>query len=459
MTTDDSSSASAAVADMSIVLDVDSLAYIFTYLEWDQIFRVRSVCCRWNEAATVTPISMIQISNPKQAKALPSITKTFRGNATGFKIDFGTSTRSETFYVRFGGPEDTFSIDISSIQNLKCLRSLSLRHTSLLLKSEGSNFPPSPNFQHLQYLDMSWNPQLRWSLQHCVEACPNLTSLKCINNFNLRGTLQDLRPLKAQLTRLDLSSCNRIVGSFNEELSDFLKLERLAIDGNTPNISGDITKMSNTDLPSLFQFTIGPGIYGGGNFPSIEEVPAIINAWYQITKRSSTSPCNPCNLSNSIYHGMKRRNWKLSKDSQDYYVSIFCHRTRRPPFYVEFVNIANSRIGWRWTNSTVPGCTDDSECCEIHWFDDQPIPTITTSTIGDNDDIDDGSLTTTTMKVVPCPIYLRALEEDQQKHIKLFKGCFDPPTEVEYKRRLEEIPLDRTTSLRRTRIPTDWAVW
>jgi len=382
------------------VLDTDLLSIILAFLDWPEVLPAR-VCRQWSEAAKLANVTELNVRNRDIGLQLPWMSQSL-ANLESFKIDFGTSL-SKDFDIQDGeeaeptlrlptveeGYEPPAAVDLSPIQNFTGLQRLSLRQTRL-----NGKYPFLFQFKSLVSLDLLWNTRLKWDLD-MLAGLPNLQRLYCPQNHSLTGNIASVRALSATLTELTLCYCQDVTGSL-EDVYDLPLLEILSLEGT--KVEGDIRAIGESAFPALKHLDLSDHVYGGGTIQKIAEAASLMEARYQFMKQfPDVSTQRLC---------------RLADDSPDrYYVS--CHQSRAPPFWTEFVKVG-PRMGWRWTNAAMGGC------CEINWLDPEPHPT---------DELYEE--------------YCKKLVQDDEKLERgFFRGFHRPPSEVEYRDREAEIPLD-----------------
>ena len=206
---------------------------------------------------------------------------------------------------------------------------------------------------------------------------------------------------------IECLDCNNIEGKFTE-LADFPHLERLEL-SLCPNVIGDIRKLGSSDFSKLTKLELSSGVIGGREyqFQRLSDVPSVVDALYRLSRRDPSlfPDFNNYKCSNIL-------NWKLSRDSPDWYDRIGGHQgIPSPPHTVGFVRVG-TRLGWRWISPSRYGCCKNS--CEIQWLDPEPGR--------ESSGYDD---------------YIRELESIQDD-IFCFEGYDQPPTAEEYNQLCEE---------------------
>lgn len=382
------------------LLDVDVLSTVLSFLHWTDVLNAR-VSRKWKSAAAMSPVKELNVKKPQIAVNLERISTALPGLDT-LRFDFFFASSEQFYFIEGEDAESGLQLEnlddappalvnLAPIQNFSRLQHLALRHTRL-----NGSYPYLFQLQNLRTLDLLLNRWLKWDLE-MLSGLPNLRKLHCRRNAMLTGDLRSVRVLRRTLEDLDIHLCVKVTGSFNE-LFDFDRLERL--DLADTRVTGDIRNIGPSDFKSLKQLELGDGIYGGGNLQSIHEAAEIMSARYTLKKRTPEL--------------FQNRRWWLSDDSPEHYTSN-AHRSRAPPFYVEFVK-AGPRLGWRWTNCVVGGA------CETYWLDAEP-------ELSSSEDYQD---------------YLEELD-GVNRCVYFYRGFLTPPTPEEYKQRYAELPFEQAS--------------
>jgi len=387
------------------LLGTDLLSTIFSFLGWAEVLNTRVCNSCWREAAIVTPVAEIWIRKKEIARdlswisrALPN-TQAFKIASDEIKFQHGEDS---AWSEMIAGDFQESRVDLSHIQNFRCLR-----HLVLQIDLNGK-YPFIFQFEHLQRLDLRGNCRLKWDLE-MLSGLPNLQTLYCAQNHSLTGDIASVRILSSTLTELKVCHCPYVTGKM-ENLYDLPLLETLDIDGT--KVTGDIRTIGPTDFISLKELGLGDNVYGGGSIKRIDEAPSSMLVRRQLMKRSP-----------DIF---KQKRWRLDNESPERY-RIQGHHSRVPPFWVEFVKIG-PRVGWRWTNAVCGGC------CEIRWLDPEPNPL--------DDCYED---------------YLKKLEDINHREVGFFRGFIAPPTQEEHAKRAAEVPLESRYALYGSR--SSFGVW
>ncbi|KAK1734522.1 hypothetical protein QTG54_014770 [Skeletonema marinoi] len=150
-------------------------------------------------------------------------------------------------------------------------------------------------------------------------------------------------------------------------------------------------KLSSLGLPR----TVCGGV--GYAFHSISDVPSFMNTVYLLLQRTP-KPFTEFWLSCAF-------DWRLSKDSPDWYEYDNRKGYPQPPFGLQIIR-AGSRLGWSW-------CTfnrTNGHSCEINWLDPEP-----------NSESSDYGAYTKDLQLV-------------YQRISFFRGYHEPPTAEQYRR-------------------------
>jgi len=268
--------------------------------------------------------------------------------------------------------------------------------------------------------------------------CPRLTelSLSCINKLSgnikslgalkntiktvmifrcpdFEGNVRDLRVLKDTLEMVTITDCSNIRGNFMD-LADFPRLRKLNL--RETAVTGDIRAISEHDFPALEHLILPNTALGGIGYEiqNVADVHSLIHAIHLLLQRSPTMF--------EEYWLKKAFNWKLSRDSPEWYDWDQDDRRRPlPPFDLQIIH-AGSRLGWSW-------CTfnyvyeDKWQSCEINWLDPEP-----NSESGDYE------------------AYIEELQSIERRiNFYFYRGYHKPPTEEEYRRLGEGLPLRDST--------------
>ena len=134
-------------------------------------------------------------------------------------------------------------------------------------------------------------------------------------------------------------------------------------------------------------------------FQHVSEVPSTMQAIHLLLQRNPT-------LFDQYLLPVAFR-WSLSEDSPDWYDYDETSGCPRPPFFLQIIR-AGSRLGWSWYS-------DDYHSCEINWLDPEP----SSESSGYED-------------------YTEELQLIEGKlDTDFYRGCHEPPTEMEYRRLCE----------------------
>mmetsp|Transcript_7432 Transcript_7432/g.17819 ORF Transcript_7432/g.17819 Transcript_7432/m.17819 type:complete len:422 (+) Transcript_7432:67-1332(+) len=397
------------------MLGNDELSQVLGFLGWKELLKAR-VCKKWREAVKVTlvPPTMSRklswINNPDYfivnrdyalalnwvVDALPRIQTIHCGffykGTTTFMVKKGDDPIES--YVYYPENRENPPVDFRCLAKLRDLRSLNL---------EGLSFNGSYdflfNFPKLEVLDITYTGHLRWDLSMLAH-CPKLKKLRAMSNNQLTGNLESLKVIGSTLEDVTLTNCQQVEGSIMH-LAKFPRLKTLSV--HSTNITGDIRKIGKDEFLALAKVDFPSGVYGGWVIGRIEDAPDIMYIWYHLKKR------NP-GLSGHT-------GWCLAENSPQRYV-FDGHRSRRPPFNIEFVKAA-TRLGWRWTNCETTGA------CETNWLDPEPDQTH--------------------------PKYGEYLNELKQieKDVYFYEGLHSPPTRMQHQEMNDTIPPPLIPVIRR----------
>jgi len=219
------------------------------------------------------------------------------------------------------------------------------------------------------------------------------------DNQHLTGNISRLRAFKGTLKSLYIWKCLSVRGNIME-MADFPRLKELELYG-TP-VTGDIEDIRSNDFPALESLNLPDTVHGGMKykFRHVSEVPSFMHTVHLLLQRT------PALLEKHFLStGL---GWTLSEGSPDWYDWEDESEIPKPPFYLQFVR-AGSRRGWSWCTSR-----DNYYSCEIHWLDPEP-----------NSESDDYGT------------YIEKLQ-DEEHFVDFYQGYYQPPTEAEYRRLIED---------------------
>ena len=396
-------------------LSCNQTAVILGFLDYKTIMISRRVSRKFCDAAKITIVPMyrgddylysnltLRVNSVKTYNCMRAMTRAIPNllQITFFDIGYETGT-----YHKYKDGEDPdeararwtttyISHDIGIISSFRKLR--------ILVLGGGLNgkYPALFNFPLLQVLEIS-SSHLKWDLDMLV-GLPSLRELECRNGDKLSGNMKSLSVLKRTLKSIKFDHCNNIEGKFTD-LADSPRLESLELK-YCSNLTGDIRKLGSSDFPKLNKLELSKGVIGGRNyqFQRVSDVPSVVDAVYRLSRRD-LSLFPEINNYNNL-------NWKLSRDSPDWYDAVGQQRIPPPPHKVCFVRVG-TRLGWRWTSPFRYGCATNS--CEIQWLDPEP----GRESSGYED-------------------YIRELESIQED-VFCFEGYDQPPTAEEYNQLCEE---------------------
>ena len=405
----------------------DVLADIFAWLRVREIMGKRCVCKKWKEAVkkTIVPpdehwtrgfcVGSVEEYNAMavMTRALPNLQQiAICGLGEGHKYNDGEdpSDGEDSDEEMAAWTDNRIAHDIGIISNFRQLRDLTIWHDAPL----NGRYPALFNFPFLQKLSIVGCTFLKWDLE-MLGGLSLLKELDCNGNCDLTGNISSLRVLKDTLAHVWMGSCGNIEGNFMD-LADFPHLKKLDLD-RTP-VTGDIRDIGENDFSSLEELDLPDGVYGGKGceLQSISDAPDLVRAVYLFEKQRPKL----LNLGMTTFHATDPPIWyaKLSEDSPDRYESAEedNHFWRKePPFYIRFVQ-AGPRIGYRWASHYhIHGCLCFIKPCEVNWLDPEP----NRESIGYKE--------------------YKAEKRKLDRMVELYKGFYEPPTEEEYTRLIEDI--------------------
>jgi hypothetical protein len=288
--------------------------------------------------------------------------------------------------------EDRTAHDIEIISNFSKLCTLKIEYSSL-----NGRYPVLFNFPLLLKLSIKYCNDLKWDLE-MLGGFPLLKELDCLCNRRMTGNINSLRVLKETLELVKIRDCSRVEGNFMD-LAEFPHLK--VLDMFHTAVTGDIRDICENDFSSMEQLILPDGVYGGNDhqLQRISDAPDLMRAVYILKKQRPAL---------SMSNGNKDWSAVLSCDSPDWYYSADDADT--PPFRIRIVQVG-SRIGYRWV--TLLG-----KPCEINWLDPEP----------DRESSDYEKYTE----------ILQYFEFE----LRVYRGFYEPPTEEEYDRLMEEFADD-----------------
>jgi len=351
----------ASSATCTDLLDLDLLSTVFQFLHWEEILKARCVCQKWKQAAQLTCMPL-NWSYDKFGWKKYNVLEVPREDATvlnwiGAALPRLPGIRLDKLLVAAGqDPEeeeiriehDPCYLDLNILKNFRNLQFLSLTRLDL-----NGRYPFLFQFQSLQILNVSYNPNMKWDLEDVGRGLPNLERLKAARNPFLTGNLSSLRTLRHKLVSLILFGSSNITGSIHN-LADFPVLEEVNVTETA--IEGDLSRLGPNDFLAIQSWCLGENVRGSKDIPRISDAARLMQSLYPMKKRKS-------NL--FLFH-----RWTLQDDSLDYYNRNYPQRNNinfRPPFWIEFLQ-AGPRVGWRWTNAARFGA------CLPNWLDPEPQP-------------------------------------------------------------------------------------
>ncbi len=401
-------------------LSCNQTAVILGFLDYKNIMRSRRVSRKFCDAAKITIVPMyrgddyryshlnLRVNSVKKYNIMRAMTEAVPNLQKLELDDIGYDVKSGK-YCKYSDGEDPdearaaktsnyISHDIGVISSFRKLR--------ILECGGGLNgkYPVLFNFPLLQYLDINYCNNLKWDLEMLV-GLPSLKELHCSgsSSSNMSGNLKSLSVLKHTLEVIKFYDCKNIEGKFTD-LADFPRLKSLQLK-YCYNVTGDIRKLGSRDFPKLTKLELSKGVIGGEGyqFQRVSDVQSVMDAVYRLSRRDP-----------SLFPEINNYtilNWKLSRDSSDWYDAVGQRGIPPPPHNVGFVRVG-TRLGWRWTTPFRYSCATNS--CEIQWLDPEP----SRESNGYYD-------------------YIQELESIQDD-IFCFEGYDQPPTAEEYNRLCEE---------------------
>jgi hypothetical protein len=396
----------AAVGDEFVAsfdgLSVDVLANIFSFLRIKDTMSKRRINKKTMEAVKKTiPPTDFRVHSMDECNAMRVMTEAMPNlqQITIGDLGWGNKYNNGEDPVDEEGADSTAhytTYNIEIISNFRKLRVLKIGEYDGEVGLNGRYpflFNSFPLLQKLSINECDW---LKWDLE-MLAGMPSLKELNCAYNPSyLRGNISSLRVLKDTLEKVTIDDCPRVEGNFMD-LADFPHLKELNLIGTA--VTGDIRDIGKNDFLTLEQLLLPKGVYGGKGYQlqRISDGPDIVRAVYLLKKKIPALK-------------MEDWRWLLSRDSPDWYES---HGDDPPPFYIRFVQ-AGPRIGYRWT-SHLRSEHGLNRSCEVSWLDPEP----------DRESSDYAK-------------YIEELQEQEiNKHVKIYGGFHQPPTEEEYNRLLD----------------------
>jgi hypothetical protein len=389
------------------VVSADQVAIIFSFLPPKDIMRAR-VCTTWRAAAkkTLVPMTGFSIYGLKSfnamrvmASALPNLQQQSISNINGRHKYIDGEDPDER---RARDTANYTTHDINIISNFLKLRNLEIRGAHL-----SGRYPVLFTFPQLRKLSIKKCLYLKFDLEMLV-GTPLLKELRLIDNLHLTGNLESSRALRDTLEKLVIRFSRNIKGNFMD-LADFPRLKYLDL-VNT-SVTGDIRQIRGHDFPALENLSLPETVRGGAcyKFQHISDVPSFMHAIYILVQRTP-----------KVLIKIDAFNWSLSEASPNWYDWDEWYDWESetmgippPPFYLRLVR-AGSRRGWSWCTY---GDEDERYSCEINWLNPEP----SSDSSG----------------------YQTYIEELQrvQRNVNFYRGYYEIPTEDEYHRLCEELPL------------------
>ncbi len=280
--------------------------------------------------------------------------------------------------------------DIEIISRFSKLRSLEIDTAGL-----NGRYPFLFNgFPLLEKLSINYCHYLKWDLE-MIAGLPLLKELECGINECLTGSLKSLRVLKDTLEKVKITNCARVEGNFMD-LADFPHLKELDLFDTA--VTGDIRvrDIGDNNFSALERLRLPKGVYGGRGYElqRISDAPDLVRAVYLLNKQC------PAQSMLEYWYAV------LSEDSPDWYESF---RRYPPPFQIKFVEAGDYRIGYQWDAYPHHGVA-----CEVNWLDPEPNR--------ESSDYDE---------------YIEDLLKVSSQ-VYFYIGSYQPPTEEEYHRLVEE---------------------
>jgi len=381
-------------------LSSDEVAIIFSFLQPNDIMPAR-VCTTWRDAAKKTLVPPVdpsdlpvEIHDAKSYNAI-RVMSTALPNLEQLTV---SKLGSGHVYSDGDDPEEwdidhiNYIHDINIISSFRKLRILTFDEAPLT-----GRYPDLFDFPLLQELSITSCHNLKFDLDMLREF-PLLEVLDFRDNQHLTGNISRLRAFKGTLKSLYIWKCLSVRGNLME-MADFPRLKELELYG-TP-VTGDIRNIRSNDFPALESLNLPDTVQGGMKyeFRHVSEVPSFMHTVHLLSQRTPALFSKHYLLSTGL-------GWTLSEDSPDWYEKDECEFPY-PPFHLQFVR-AGSRRGWSW-------CSSNGEySCEINWLDPEP-----NSGSGD---------------------YGTYIEELQgvEHFVGFYRGYYQPPTEAEYRRLIED---------------------
>ncbi len=397
----------------------DMLPKITEFFQPNELMVLRCVCKDWTEEIKKTNVPLIDFVVNSLGKynamrvmteAIPNLQQiAIDGLGYGIRKWSDGEDRNEEYAAQIA---DWTPHDIEIISNFGKLRILEIRTYAFL----NGRYPFLFNsFPLLQKLSLQHCDHLKWDLE-MLAGFPLLKELNCTHNDYLSGHTSSLRVLKDTLEKVTLYHCESVEGNFMD-LADFphlkkLRLDDTAVTGNIGDISandfttlkelyldytavvGDIRDIGDNDFSSLEKLTLPKGVYGGKGYElqRISGAPDLMRTLYLFVKQRP-----------NLIESFQDLYWSLSEDSPDYYDDS----------NINFVK-AGCRFGYRWEANYHGG-----HPCEVNWLDPEP-----DSGSSDYDE------------------YIEELQEINRKGENLYQGLFQPPTEEEYDRLVDEYYIE-----------------
>jgi hypothetical protein len=385
----------------------DVLANIFGWLRVQEIMGKRCVCKKWKKAVKKTIVPPDEhwtrgfcVGNVKEYNAMAVMTRALPNlqqiAICGFREDGHRWSDGEDPDERVAADNTTHDIEI--ISNFSKLRILTIWCDVVL----NGRYPVFFNFPFLQKLSIIGVYGLKFDLD-MLAGLPSLKELECWSNDSLTGNINSLRVLKDTLQNLNIDECYGVDGNFMD-LADFPHLKELTL-GRT-HVTGDIRDIRENDFSSLEYLELPYGVCGGKGYElqNIADASDLVRAVYLLEKQRP-----------GLFH-LEVWYVKLSGDSPDWYESAE-EDDQEPPFSIQLVQ-AGSRIGYRWTSNYFSRGLERicfSKPCEVNWLDPEP----NRESIGYKEYI--------------------AEKRKLDRMVELYKGFYEPPTEEEYTRLIEDI--------------------
>ena len=411
-------------------LNIDELANIFGFLPVRDIMRLRRLNKKAREGVrmTIPPkyfdtefwMRGVDTYNALRVMtmALPNLQEIRLEDKLGSNVKYSDGEDPDEALAATTAGWTSYDIDIISsfgkLKELRIYRTISffskLRDLQIYSASLNGRYPVFFNFPLLQKLRISECKYLKFDLDMIIAGLPLLREIDCARNECMTGNINKLRSLKDTLEKVTIVATH-VVGHFMD-LADFPNLKSLHLDG--PAFTGDVRDFGNNDFPSLESLQLPKVVYGGHGYElqRISDGPDLIRSLYLLKKQRPTLSML------GSWRGV------LSKDSLDWYEAAD-HHPGMLHFCVTFVK-AGPRIGYQWSQGR--------HCCEVNWLEPEPER--------DSSDYEK---------------YIEELRRNKRRDpVDFFTGIFQPPSEDEYNRLLEEYDESEESDVGSYDTDDDW---